>query len=144
MALFGHIWIQSLILPSPLDALSLSVWLSAPNKLSIRPVFFDAHHSRSLPTAALPVLTIVSVLTCGEATQRTNCPQMACRNGRLVSTDCSTALISSCAELQEQRHKHRQDEWILVWGDGDLTVMSLPVWSKPTYLSVSLLLLRLQ
>lgn len=67
--------------------------------------FFAALLSRPLPTAALPSSPIVGLLTPGEATQRTNCPQMACRNGRPVSTDCSTALISSRAELKEQRDK---------------------------------------
>lgn len=114
----------------------LCLWLSAPNKHSIRSFFSSALLSRSLPKAVLPSSPIVSLLSPREATQRTNCPQMVSRNGRLVSTDCSTALISSCTELQEQRHKRRQGQWTLLWGDSELTVMSLPVWSTLAHLSL--------
>lgn len=43
----------------------LCVWLSAPNKHSIRTVFFATLLSRSLPTAALPSSPIISLLSPG-------------------------------------------------------------------------------
>lgn len=104
MALFGlglFEFIPAWPPSTPPQMSCLCVWLFAPNKLSIKPVFFCCSPRRPVDSPSLP---IVAALTPGRATHRTNCPQMASPNGMLVRC-CGAALISSRASLHEQKRK---------------------------------------